>query len=191
MGEFAAGDIGSSGQAIPSELSGTPFFVDTFAFKSNQVNTFGTESLLVHGPLSLQTEGMVALVDQHDGPPIALPGFYTQVGYFLTGEHRPYDRALGQIDRVKPFENCFWARTRDGNTCHGCGAVELAARVSYVDLNDANIRGGTLTDATLGFNWYLNPYCKVVGNYIHAWLDHPTKGESDTNIYAIRTQMDF
>jgi phosphate-selective porin OprO/OprP len=98
---------------------------------------------------------------------------------------------LGQIDRVKPFENFFWLRTRDGNPCSGCGAWEVAARLSYIDLSDENIRGGRLTDVTLGINWYLNPYCKFVGNYIHAFLDHPVRGDSDTDIYAVRAHLDF
>ena len=46
-----------------------------------------------------------------DAPTRPLDGGYVQVGWFLTGEHRPYDRVAGAIDRVKPFEDFFRVRT--------------------------------------------------------------------------------
>jgi phosphate-selective porin OprO/OprP len=192
VGEHA-GDtpIGTSGQAIPGPLNGTPFFVDTGAFNADLVNTFGAELLWVQGPLSVQSEAMVAVVDRPGLATVTLPGAYLQVGYFHTGEHRPYDRQAGAIDRVKPFEDFFWVRTCDGYCERGLGAWEVAARVSHLDLNDDGIRGGEITDVTLGVNWYLNPYCKLVANYVHVFLDHPTGGDSETSIYAVRAQLDF
>jgi phosphate-selective porin OprO/OprP len=64
-------------------------------------------------------------------------------------------------------------------------------RLSFIDLNDANVRGGQLTNATAGVNWYLNPYSKLVFNYIHAFADNPVHGNSDTSIFAARAQVDF
>ena len=58
--------------------------------------------------------------------------------------------------------------------------------MSWIDLNDDDVRGGELTDVTLGVNWYMNAYAKVQFNYIHAFLDNPTFGDSDTGIYAAR-----
>ncbi len=202
IGEVAASPlIGTSGQPVPGAQNGTPFFIDSGALGAKDVNTFGTELLLVTGPFSLQSEIAVAVVNQTGGvvgtqnlaggPTVVLPGGYVQVGYFLTGEHRPYDRATASIDRVKPFEDFFLIRTCDGNRGGGLGAWELAFRYSYLDLNDANIRGGTLSDVTFGVNWYANAYTKLVANYIHAFLDHPTLGNSDTDIVAVRAQIDF
>jgi phosphate-selective porin OprO/OprP len=183
---------GTSGQAVPGQLNGTPFFVDTNNLNVETVNTFGAELLWVQGPLSLQTEAVVAVVDRSGNQEtLSLPGGYLQVGYFLTGEHRPYDRKAGAIDRVKPFENFFWVRTCDGHGEYGMGAWEVAGRVSYIDLNDANVRGGEMTDLTLGINWYLNPYTKLVANYIHSFTEHPTFGDTETDIYAMRAQIDF
>jgi phosphate-selective porin OprO/OprP len=191
VGEFAGGPVGTSGQAVPNTLNGAPFFVDTGVFAANNINTFGTELLWVHGPLSLQSEMMCAVVDRAGGSSIALPGGYAQVGIFLTGEHRPYDRKAGAIDRIKPFEDFFWVRDGEGRMQHGSGAVELAGRISYINLNADNVRGGELTDLTFGVNWYLNPYAKLVFNYIHAFLDDPARGNSDTDIVAVRAQLDF
>lgn len=191
IGEFAGGAVGTSGQAVPNQLNGTPFFVDSGPIATNSENIFGTELLWVHGAWSLQSELMCAIVDRAQASTIALPGGYAQLGYFLTGEHRPYDRKAGAIDRVKPFEDFFWVQGSDGCVHRGMGAVELAGRVSYIDLNASNVRGGELTDLTLGVNWYLNPYTKLVANYVHAFLDNPVTGSSDTDIYAMRAQIDF
>ena len=78
----------------------------------------------------------------------------------------------------------------NGNGC-GYGAWEVAARFSHLDLNDENIQGGTLTDYTVGVNWFLNPYLKCVFNWIHAMPDSPAFPKSQTDFFGIRTQADF
>lgn len=187
-----AGIPNGNQQPVPGNFIGTPFFVDSGPFAADLVNTFGSELLWVHGPLSIQTEAVVAMVDRPGGlSNVALPGGYFQVGYFLTGEHRPYDRKAGAIDRIKPFEDFFWVRTCDGQSGYGMGAWEVAGRVSYIDLNDSTVRGGQMTDLTFGVNWYLNPYTKLVANYIHSFTDNPVFGDTNTDIYGVRAQIDF
>jgi phosphate-selective porin OprO/OprP len=191
VGENGAGPVGTSGQAVPGALNGTPFFVDTLPITGvNAVHTFGLESLTVLGPFSLQAEAMAAVVDQQANPTAVLGGFYAQAGYFLTGEHRPYDRAAGAIDRVKPFEDFFWVNT-EGGRYFGTGAWEVAARISYLDLTDANINGGQITDITGGVNWYMNAYTKAVFNYVHSWTDYRSTGFSEANAFGFRVQVDF
>jgi phosphate-selective porin OprO/OprP len=164
--------------------------VDTGNIATSTFNKLGAEVALNLGPLAIQSEAMYARVGQVAGPDLDFAGFYVQTSYFLTGEHRPYDRTVGAFDRVKPFEDFFRVRTCRGIGA-GSGAWELAVRWSYVDLNDNNIQGGQLNDATLGLNWYLNPYLKIQFNYIRAMLDHPTLGANAADIFALRTQVDF
>jgi phosphate-selective porin OprO and OprP len=191
VGENGAGPVGTSGQAVPGALNGTPFFVDTLPIPGVEaVHTFGLESLTVFGPFSLQAEAMAAVVDQQANPTATLGGFYAQAGWFLTGEHRPYDRVAGAIDRVKPFEDFFWVGT-DGGRCFGTGAWEVAARLSYLDVTDANINGGEITDVTGGVNWYMNAYTKAVFNYVHSWTDYRSTGISEASAFAFRVQVDF
>lgn len=190
IGAQTNGPTGTSGQPIPGALNGVPFFVNTGSIGVNAYNVLGTEILVVDGPFSFQSEAMVNFVDQTGSSPLAvLPGAYAQIGYFLTGEHRPYDRKAGAIDRVIPSRNMKFCG--DNGNGYGCGAWELAGRVSYLDLNDENIRGGTLTDTTVGLNWYLNPYLKCVFNWVHAISDSPTFSKSETDLFAMRTQVDF
>jgi phosphate-selective porin OprO/OprP len=187
----ATGNPGSSGVAIPGAIDGTPFFVNTGLLTDiEHVHTLGLEALWVYGPFSVQAESMVAVVDQATATTAGLAGTYLQVGYFLTGEHRPYDRVNGAIDRVKPFEDFFWVNTEHGRE-RGIGAWEVAMRFSNIDLNDGNIAGGVMNNVTGGVNWYCNPYCKVVFNYIHSWRESPTGIPGEANAFALRTQMDF
>jgi phosphate-selective porin OprO/OprP len=190
--------VGTSGQPTPGPNNGTPFFVETGPLNVRNFNVVGAEALFVYGPFSFQSEAMVNFVDQFNQPDVVLPGAYAQVGYFLTGEHRPYDRQAGAIDRIQPFTNFFCVDTNGGH-CTGSGAWEVAGRFSYLDLNDRNIRGGTLTDFTAGVNWYWNPYTKIMFNYIHASNDSSTLdpstllpiGRNHTDMYAARVQVDF
>ena len=144
---------------------------------------------------------MPVIVDRSNAKTAYLDGGYVQVGYFLTGEHRPYDRVAGAIDRVRPFEDFFLART-DRGLERGMGAWEVALRFSHLDLNNGNISGGVVNDLTFGVNWFCNPFCKVVFNYIHSWRQSPTSPpnagptpavavSSEMNAFGLRTQMDF
>jgi len=190
IGENAPGAVGTSGQPIPGVLNGTPFFVATGPLALNNYNVLGAELLWVNGPLSLQSEAMATYANRINGDNLFFSGAYAQVGYFLTGEHRPYDRNAGAIDRVKPFTN-FFRVGRGRDVCAGWGAWEVASRVSVIDLNDKDVRGGEMLDLTMGLNWYWNPFTKVVFNYIHAFNNNPTYGRNDTDIFAMRAQMDF
>ncbi|MBI3462588.1 MAG: hypothetical protein HY000_05935 [Planctomycetes bacterium] len=60
------------------------------------------------------------------------------------------------------------------------------ARWSYLDLNDENIDSGILNDVTLGVNWYLNAYTRLMFNYIHLFLNDPVTDHSDADIFASR-----
>lgn len=192
VGEYGAGTVGTSGQAVPGSLNGTPFFVGNVPLANiNYYNVVGTELLWVNGPFSLQSEAMMSVVDRWGASTLFLPGAYAQVGWFLTGEHRPYDRKAGAIDRVKPFENFFRVRTANGGTARGLGAWEIAGRVSHITLNDEDYRGGKLTDFTAGLNWYVNPFLKWQFNWIHALATSPASVDSNTNIFSLRVQADF
>ena len=185
---------GTSGQPVGTIANGTPFFVDTGLLSEvSLVNTYGTEQLWVNGPLSIQSEWMAQHIDSSAISNGLLWGGYSQVGYFLTGEHRPYDRKSGTIDRVQPFKSV----SKSG----GIGAWELAFRWSYLDLLDRQIRGGEMENMTAGLNWYVNPNCKCVFNYIHsdARARSTRNGiitgneliASTSHAFGLRCQVDF
>ncbi len=50
----------------------------------------------------------------------------------------------------------------------GWGAVELAARVSHLDLFDETVRGGRVVNSTAGVNWYVTRNVRLMFNYVSA-----------------------
>ena len=174
---------------VPSPFA--PIFVDTGNIKANNFQLFDPEFALILGPLSLQSEYAFAVVDQDGGQPLFFNGYMAQLSYFLTGEHRPYDRKQGIHNRLEPFEDVFRVRTKSQGIQTGLGAWEVAARFSNIVLNDKNIQGNNLTDFTVGLNWYLNPYTRWKFNYVRAFLEDTRAGNSLTNIYGMRFDYDF
>jgi phosphate-selective porin OprO/OprP len=149
------------------------------------VDLLGLEAAWVRGPFSITGEYTQASLDGDAGTTIDpdFAGYYLQASYFLTGESRGYKKAQGIFDTLKPNENALGG---------GLGAVEVAARISSLDLDDDGTDGGELDDLTFGVNWYLNPNTRLMVDYILADLD-PAAGAPDgtTNILAFRWQFAF
>ena len=94
--------------------------------------------------------------DAGSGNDLQLNGGYVALSYFLTGEHIPWDRELGTIGRIEPYENFFCLNTCDGDVRSGLGAWQVALRLSRADFNDSDIQGGVGESLTLALNWYWN-----------------------------------
>lgn len=120
------------------------------------------ESMLNVGPTQLVCEYQKSFV-QRDArfSDVQFQGGYVYLSYFLTGEYIPYDRQSGTIDRVKPFKNFFLTDCCSDKTEHGWGALNVAARYSWLDLTDRDITGGFGQSGTLAINWFWNAYAKV------------------------------
>jgi len=158
---------------------------------TSDVQLLGLEAAFVYGPFRVQSEYMRSFVSRAGFADPEFDGVYVQASYFLTGEQRKYNRSNGSFDnRVKPYENFFRVRDCDGYIQMGKGAWELAYRVSYLDLNSAGITGGDVTDHTVGLNWYLNPYSRLVLNYINSDLRRFGVA-GNMHIFATRFQIDF
>jgi phosphate-selective porin OprO and OprP len=178
--------------ANPNTPPFAPIFVDTGNIKDvKNFQLFDPEFALILGPLSLQSEYAFAAVNRSGRPDLFFNGYMAQVSYFLTGEHRPYDRTIGIHRRVNPFEDFFRVRTKSQGIQTGLGAWEVAARFSNIVLNDKDVKGNNLTDFTVGLNWYLNPYTRWKFNYVRAFLEDERKGNSITDAYGMRFDYDF
>ena len=112
-------------------------------------------------------------------------GGYVYASWFLTGESRNYDAGNGRFRPVTP-ETQF----ADG----GKGSIELAARISYVDLNDKDIIGGQQKNITLGMNWRPRVNWKIMANLIKV-LDVDRPGhmfdKEDPLILSLRLQWEL
>lgn len=186
--EFFVGQNPSLGLGGLSVLPiiGSPTFVNTGLMPTARTNLFNVEGAVSMGRLLLQSEARWAVVDLTDGTQNTFLGAYAHLRYMLTGETIPYNRQAGSFGRVNPFQPVDIA-------CGYWGAWELAARVSYLDLNGNNLPGPgrRLTDFTLGLNWYLSDHVKFQLNWIHADLNDPTLGDSKADTYAMLGQIDF
>ena len=153
----------------------------------------GSEAVLNLGPLQLCGELQLMGIDRTAGfgDRVALGGGYLYASYFLTGEHMPWDRERGVLERVEPFENFFCVRDCDGCRQRGRGAWQVAARYSYADLTDDDIVGGVGNSLTLGLNWYWNPYARWQFNYTWGDIDRDPVGGGEFNAIGTRFMVDF
>lgn len=111
-------------------------------------------------------------------------GWYAEVLYFLTGEHREYEKKTGVFGRVSPHENFGEAGA--------LGGFQLGARYNQLCLVDSGLNGGRLQDITLGLNWFLNPNMKIQSNYTHTIRDTVfTPGGSSYDGVGMRLAWDF
>jgi phosphate-selective porin OprO/OprP len=157
-----------------------PKLADTKDIISDGVDLLNPELAIVYGPFSFQAEYTKAMVETPKGKKgLGFGGYYVEASYFLTGENRQYKTSGGTFGATSPKHN-FDGR---GNW----GAWEVATRYSSLDLNDRNVRGGSLSGFTTGVNWYLNPYMRVMANYN---LAHRSSF-GDLNVFQVRAQLLF
>jgi phosphate-selective porin OprO/OprP len=158
--------------------------VDTGQFSAVASDLFGGELAMVSGPFSFQGEYFLGFTDSSANGNPRFNGFYLSGNYFLTGEHRNYNRSLGVFTGVTPKQDFYL-------TEKGWGAWEAACRLSYVDLNDEKIRGGKEANFTFGINWYFNEKSRIMFNYIHARVTdraEPPIDNGRANIFQARFQ---
>jgi phosphate-selective porin OprO and OprP len=147
--------------------------VDTKLIPAQGANMINPEAAVVYGPFSVQGEYFRSFVDKAvDTKTMAVSnpefdGYYVFASYFLTGEHRNYNRNGGVFDRPKLCNNFDPSKGT-------WGAWELSGRYSNIDLNDRLITGGRESDWTGGLVWYLNPNVRWLFDYVHAHVDHGT-----------------
>ena len=149
---------------------------------SERVDQIGLEAALVYGPISVQAEYMTATPDVMGTEHPTFSAYYVIGSYFLTGESRPYSG--GAFGRPKPKRKFDLKKGT-------MGAVEVAARMSRVDLSDGDFDGGVERNWTLGLNWYPHNNARVTFNYVAAYLDRGDLDDELTTIVSMRFQVDF
>lgn len=150
--------------------------------QANNIRMFNVEAARQIGPFMLEGEYTNVFVHrtapQQTQGSLQFNGWNIQTRYLLTGEHHDYDVRDGQFGSFKPYSNY--------------GALELAARYDFVNLNNKNVRGGSQHDVTVGLNWFLNQSVRLSANYIRASI-HPANDQAHRNldIIGLRAQVRF
>jgi phosphate-selective porin OprO/OprP len=105
------------------------------------------------GRLRVQAEKIAVGVARNDPlPALNFGGGYVCASFFLTHDAYPYEWRAAQFQRVRPTGKI--------------GAIEIAARYSYADLNDLEVKGGQAGAFTVGMYWYPNPNIKMMLDYV-------------------------
>lgn len=166
---FAGSGINEARFSTRPEARTDSSWIDTGVIAGADSYTLAAiEGVLNLGPWQFVAEQQNVFMERVDAPRLTFHGGYAYVSYFLTGEHIPWDRHTGQLGRVEPF--CDFIRTRDPRRRCGPGAWQIAARWSYADLADQDIRGGDAQSVTLACNWYWNPYAKLQTEYHYGYV---------------------
>lgn len=185
--------------AVRSGISSTwPVPADTGTIFANHQQYLNSELVRIHGPWTLQSEYLVAFVQNGRSAEAAesvgtltYHGGYVQILYFLTGENDNYDLGKGALDRVTPRRNALRKR---GCVEQGPGAWQIGARYNYLDLNSKGIDGGVLHNMTCTLNWFLNPNMKVQLNYSATDRNTPLAGNAGdgwVHGWGLRVAHDF
>lgn len=160
--------------------------IGTPALAVKQESHYGGELAAVHGPLWVAGEAHWLRAARVDAPSATFFGGYAEAGIFLTrGDKRAYKNGI--FDRTKPANPLGKG---------GIGAVQLALRYDYLDLNDRDVRGGRQNGYLAGLVWTPIEYLRLNLNYAH--LDYrgatPTPaGDANygVDVVGTRIELDF
>ncbi len=149
--------------------------------------TFGLESLLQWGQSTVVVEAFGSYVD----------GVSTDRGEnhsFLAGGHIGFFTFLteGHAARWNPRRGGLRsARTPDAlhDPPPTAGAVEAAARLTWVNLDNGAIDGGQSIDLEAGLNFYVQPTTRFMLHWLGAQIDAPGGGSAFGHAILARIQI--
>lgn len=146
---------------------------------ANAYSKLGADLALSFKRFTSQAELQKVTVERDGARDLTFGGYYFQFGYFLTPDYRSY--------RDGGFRKVNVGTPQGGS---GKGAVEVAARYSYLSLDDKDIFGGVQKDLSLALNWYPNKRIRFSLN--HIIVDVQKSGSiEDPKITQVRTQITF
>ena len=186
-------------------------FLTTGAMNANHGYVAGGELAAAYENAFFQGEYFHYWVDQYNTPSTAavptptlqFNGGYAQASYSFGGR-RKYLPGTGAYSGVIPEHPLSMSLDGFGG---GWGALEIAARYSYVNLNShvtsglsqastGGVYGGNQHTETVGVNWYVNNNVRFMLDYLHATVNKlgsngTTQGGVKIDALALRSQVAF
>jgi len=148
-------------------------FVDTGdILHSKMLTLLNFEAAASYGPLMLQSEYTIAEIDRKNiRQYVSQKGGYLSGAWLISGESHQYNSKQAEFAGIIPAKSS--------------GAFELAARYSYINLNDldAGIFGGQAENYTIGLNYYVNSNVRIMLNYNYVNQDRFANGAGTLYIY--------
>lgn len=117
----------------------------------DRIRRSGVEALWINGAWTIQGEYLRSDLSRSTAADSGLDGWYVEASWFASGDHTAYKDGAIDAPDIGP----------DGR------ALELAMRVSQLDLDAGAARGGNSTNFSLGANWYLTRHVRLTANYVH------------------------
>ncbi len=142
----------------------------------DKTKRMGLEVAMVKGALSFQGE-YIALTASNQKDDYNFDGWYGQVSWFPTGEHKRYKAKSGKFSRTKLKNNGY------------LGAVELAFRVGKIRLTDKKKIPKEEVDITLGLNYNPKKNIRLMTNYTFAEVTQPQSQKE--HVIQIRGLYEF
>ena len=181
-------DNGDSGFQLRPEIHQAQRYLNTGPFESDGATVIAAEFATVLGPFSVQAEWKNGWIDNRDGNNWEANSVYGEVSYFLTGESRAYKTSSGTFGRVTP--------NQPFNPAAGeWGAWQVAARYSWMDLQDEGMDGGEEQNITAALNWYLYSNVRLQLNYVFADVsdtgDVLSNASGHIHAFQSRVQVEF
>lgn len=141
--------------------------------------SYNVEAGMSLGPVLVQGQYITTDLQRVAGEDIGLDGYYVQAGWVVTGERHRYSDISGVFSSPRPRGK--W------------GALEIAARVSSLDLSEADGRlSGVVDDTTIGANWYIGRNVRLSTNFVHSEVDAVDPLLSrDLDVVQARAQVAF
>lgn len=150
-----SGDPGT--RLVDTALVSTQDFAHVRAYQAANL-----EAAATLGRFFVQGELTLSEIEERSRNRSTLRGGYLYAGLFVTDDHRPYQGDGGQFLRVDP---------RHPVSNGGPGAVELAARVQFLDLDDVPDEDGTPAGRQVQMgvvaNWYLTEQIRTSLDYTY------------------------
>ena len=162
-------------------------FIDTGQYAAEGESGLGLEFAAINGPFHAAAEVFWQRDDRL--PTIEDPTFfggYAEVGYYLTGESRGYKK--GVFNRTRPN-----SPIGEG----GPGAWQVNLRYDRLDLNDADVLGGTQDGYQASIVWIPTDYTRLLINYGRLEYNDAAipaaQGDRSfgVDVVAMRAQIDF
>lgn len=146
------GEVRTAERLLDYAAGGSKYTVDT-------LNQYGYELAMTLGSLSLQSEYAIREVEAVDpANNNTYEGFYAQLGFFLTGEHRRYT------------QNAVFSAPKVGKS----GAWEILLKTSMFDaINDSGTQGTKVEVDTIGINYYLTSKIVFMLNHLRSEVSGP------------------
>lgn len=158
----------------PESALATSSLVDTGTLAGvDRIVRGGLEAVWISGPYSLQGEAVAVRADRDGLSDVRGSGGYALASWSPSGHRRNYK--AGTVNSPTLGDGMAW---------------EVFVRYSTLDLDSAASQGGYQSDWNFGATWYVNPYARVMANYVIA--DSRRRGvNDDPRLLQMRLQLQF